>query len=103
MWTSPRSRIDARDGGKVPIGQWVRVSVIHDDKSARLYQNGEKAAQVDVPSAPPNPRQELLIGQYTARNEAPDQFKGKLRGLALYARALKPDEIGAPKDGVPPR
>jgi hypothetical protein len=90
------------DGGKVPVGQWVRVVGIYDGNTAQVYQNGEKVAQVEVPSAPTSPGQELFIGQYTANNEAPFQFKGKLRGFTLYARVLTPEEIAAAaKDGKP--
>jgi hypothetical protein len=82
------------DGGKVPIGQWVRVVGIYDGTTATVFQNGEKVAEAQVPSTPSRTGQELLIGQYSA-NEAAYQVKGKIRDFSLYARVLKPEEIAA--------
>ena len=84
------------DGGIVPVGEWVRVVGIYDGDTARLYQNGEMVAQARIPAAPASPGQELFLGQYSARNEAAYQFKGKMRRFALYTRVLKPEEIAPP-------
>ncbi len=76
------------DGGQVPMGEWVRVVGVYDGQTARLYQNGQQVAEVAVPTVPPVYSQELYVGQYTAQNEKPYQFTGKLKGLALYRRIL---------------
>jgi hypothetical protein len=81
------------DGGKVPVGEWVRVVGVYDGQTARLYQNGQPVAEVAVPAVPAVFSQELFIGQYNAQNEKPYQFKGKLRGLALYRRVLGADGL----------
>lgn len=79
------------DGGKVPLGKWVRVVGVYDGQTARLYQDGQSVAEVAVPVVPASFTQELYIGQYSSQNEAPYQFKGKLKGLALYRRMLNAD------------
>ena len=79
------------DGGKAPLGKWVRVVGVYDGQTARLYQDGQPVAEVAVPAVPASFTQELYLGQYSSRNEAPYQFKGKLKGLALYRRVLNAD------------
>lgn len=88
------------DGGKVPIGQWVRVVCVFDGAMARVFQNGQKVAEAQVPSAPRRTGKELLIGQYSTQSDAAYQVKGKIREFALYARVLKPEEIAAAAEDV---
>jgi hypothetical protein len=76
------------DGGKVPVGEWVRLVGVYDGQAARLYQNGKQVAEAAVPAVPAAHSQDLFVGQYTAQMEKPYQFKGKIRGLALYQRVL---------------
>lgn len=80
------------DGGDAPVGRWVRVACVYDGTTARIYQNGVQVAEAPIPSAPARTGQELLIGQYATPPEAAYQVKGKIRNVALYARALKPGE-----------
>jgi len=79
------------DGGTVPLGTWVHLLGVYDGRSARLYQDGKLVAEAEVP-APPTPHGPVFsVGQYTAAGEAPYQFKGAIRNLALYDRALDAD------------
>lgn len=72
------------DGGHVPVGEWVRIAGVYDGQRARLFQNGQPVAEAEVPDLPAVFNHELYIGQYSAQNEGPYQFKGKVKGLALY-------------------
>jgi len=76
------------DGGQVPLGQWVKVVGVYDGQMARLYQNGQLVAEAAVPASPALYNQELYLGQYTAQNDKPYQFNGKIREFALYRRVL---------------
>ncbi len=76
------------DGGTVPLGEWVRVVGTYDGQTARLYQNGQPVAEVAVPAAPAAYCQAFYLGQYSAQNEKPYQFSGKIRELALYRRVV---------------
>lgn len=76
------------DGGRVPLGEWVRVVGVYDGKMARMYQNGQRVAEAEVPAAPAAYGQACLVGQYTAQQEAAYQLNGQIRSVALYARAL---------------
>ncbi len=79
------------DGGVVPVGEWVRVVGVYDGQRARLYQNGQQVAEIEVPAGPAVYHQELQVGQYSSKSEKPYQFTGKIRGLALYSRVLNGD------------
>ena len=76
------------DGGNVPVGEWVRIVGVYDGQKARLFQNAQLVAEAAVQDIPAFFNHELYIGQYSAQNEKPYQFKGKIKGLSLFNRVL---------------
>ena len=80
------------DGGRPAVGRWVHLVGTFDGRKATLYQDGKQAAEIQcAPSFAPwsGP---LVVGQYSS--PAPQyQVSGRISGVKIYRRALKPDEI----------
>jgi hypothetical protein len=74
------------------LRKWQHVVATKDGPKMRLYVNGELVAEGEDPSELPSGLR-LLVGKlYPGSGDRP--FIGQLDELALYNRALKPDEIG---------
>jgi hypothetical protein len=73
------------------LRKWQHVVAAKDASHMRLYFNGKLAGEgEDLTSIPP--RMRLLVGRlYPSRRVRP--FIGQLDELAIYSRALKPNEI----------
>lgn len=80
------------DGGQPVVGRWTHLIGTFDGARACLYQDGKLVAQTDcVPNREPW-RGPLVLGQYS--QQAPSfQVQGGLKGLKLYARALRAAEV----------
>jgi hypothetical protein len=75
------------------LRKWQHVVATKEGANMRLYINGELVAEGEDPSPLPSGLR-LLVGKlYPASGDRP--FIGQLDELALYNRALKPEEIGA--------
>ena len=80
------------DGGSPAVGRWVHLVGTFNGKQARLYQDGKQVGEVECdPNRAPwsGP---LVIGQYSG--QAPQyQVTGRMKGVKIYRRALKSEEI----------
>jgi Concanavalin A-like lectin/glucanases superfamily len=82
----------------VTLSQWHHVAVVYDlknsdpDRQAIVYVDGDFAASSKVDTAiAPNPRS-VLIGNLIGGG---DLFRGRIDDVAIWTRALAPDEIAA--------
>jgi hypothetical protein len=74
------------------LRKWQHVVATKDGANMRLYINGELVAQGNDPSELPSGLR-LLVGKlYPGSSDRP--FAGQLDELAIYNRALTPEEIG---------
>jgi hypothetical protein len=82
------------DGGSPVVGRWVHMVGTFNGRQATLYQDGRAVASVACrPNRAPWPGP-LVIGQYSG--QAPSyQVTGRIAGVKIYRRALKPEEIAA--------
>jgi len=82
------------DGGRPAVGRWVHLVGTFNGRQASLFQDGTQVASV---AGAPNRAAwagPLIIGQYSSRK--PDyQVTGKIAGVQIYRRALKPEEVAA--------
>jgi hypothetical protein len=84
------------------VGQWTHVVAVREPGSTSLYVDGALAGS-NFPTAPVRPLggagTPLLIGGQVNGPEigarAQDLFRGEVDELAIYDRALGPDEIRA--------
>jgi len=82
------------DGGRGVVGGWCHLVGAFTGKTAILYQDGKQVAQ--VPCAPDRTPYTgpLVLGQY-AHQSPQYQVQGRIAGVKIYRRALKPDEVAA--------
>jgi len=73
------------------LRKWQHVVAVKDGSTMSFYINGELAGQGEDASALPAGLRMLVGRLYPSRQVRP--FKGQLDELALYGRALKPEEI----------
>ncbi|HJP02352.1 MAG TPA: LamG-like jellyroll fold domain-containing protein [Planctomycetota bacterium] len=83
------------DGGAIELGRWTHLAASFDGETARLFVDGRPVAEreggaVGAPWSGP-----LHVGQYGAQLAERYQVRGQIRDLALYQRALSPEEIAA--------
>jgi len=82
------------DGGRPAVGRWVHLVGTFNGRRATLYQDGRQVAAVDCPANRATWSGPLILGQYST--QAPQyQVTGRLNGLKIYRRALKPEEVAA--------
>jgi hypothetical protein len=82
------------DGGRPVVGRWTHLVGTFDGRRACLYQDGQLVAKVDgVPNRAPY-RGPLVLGQYSSQGPS-YQVHGGLKGVRLYARALRPADVAA--------
>jgi hypothetical protein len=80
------------DGGRPVVGRWTHLVGTFDGTRTCLYQDGQLVAQTDcVPNREPW-RGPLVLGQYSGQGPS-YQVHGGLKGVKLYARALRPAEV----------
>ncbi len=64
----------------------------YDGRKAALYQDGKLVARTDcTPSKAPWPGP-LVIGQYSSASSS-FQVQGRIAGVKIYQRALRPEEV----------
>jgi hypothetical protein len=80
------------DGITLAPGKWHHLAVVKSGPKLTLYVAGEPRATLDVPAEIYSSARDLGIGAnpHFTGNE---YFRGELRGLKFYARALSPDEV----------
>ena len=80
------------DGGRPAVGRWVHLAGTFNGQRAILYQDGQQVAAVDCPANRAAWSGPLTLGQYSTA--APQyQVTGRLRGLKIYRRALRAEEV----------
>jgi hypothetical protein len=90
------------DGGRPVEGRWTHLAATFDGRRASLYQDGQLVKTIDCDpdrTAWPGP---LVIGQYS-HQAPPYQVEGKLAGVRLYRRALRPEEAASAFRAGPPK
>lgn len=78
----------------VPLsqGEWVQVAAIKNGARLSLYVNGETADGVAAPFVLTTAAENAGIG-YNPFYEGGERFKGAIRGVKLYGRALAAEEV----------
>jgi len=77
---------------EVPFKAWAHVVLVRDGKKVAVYLDGNPTAEIlseAEPGCPPDTTQ-LFIG---GRNDGLFSFEGKIDEVAVYDRALPPQEI----------
>jgi tetratricopeptide (TPR) repeat protein len=73
------------------IGRWVHLAGVYDGQSWRLYRNGKQVAEVEHPVGALACDANWAIGASGRGNER--FFKGHIRDVRIYRRALSAEEI----------
>lgn len=84
-------------GGKSIVGKsrigakhWHSLTLTRNQQRVRVFLNGSKEPEIDIAIESPKPATRLLIG---SDGNAETSFDGKVDDIAVFARALKADEI----------
>jgi hypothetical protein len=89
----------ARERRPFPTGRWQHVAFVADRKTLFLYRNGVEVARTDYPGLRPGTLDVFGVGvKLDTKGEGPDPIEpgfwdGRLDEIAIYPRALGPDEI----------
>jgi hypothetical protein len=74
--------------------QWVHVAVTYDDTAIRLYINGELSGEKKVALVFDDSRLRPVVGRLQSSSQGEQrQWIGAIDEVALYRRALSPEEI----------
>jgi hypothetical protein len=74
------------------VGKWYHVVATYDDKTMRIFVNGEEKASLPRDGAINPSHTNLCIGSYAPGNSSAF-FQGVLDEVRIYDRALTPEEI----------
>lgn len=79
----------------IPLNEWTHLAISFDGRTKRLYVNGAEVAsrgelRALVYDAAPVP---VTIGSDWTSNASSARFNGRIDEVALYNRALTPDEV----------
>ncbi|MFH5806725.1 LamG-like jellyroll fold domain-containing protein, partial [Alienimonas sp. DA493] len=93
--------VDVREGEPLPIGVWQHVAFVVDGETLRLYRNGVERASAPCDGLATDAPPHMGIGaklhpgglQPDFRN--PGFWHGRIDELAIYHRALSPEQIAA--------
>lgn len=90
------------DGGRAVAGRWVHLVGTFNGNRACLYEDGKPVASVDCQPNRAAWGGPLTLGQYSP--QAPQyQLTGRISGVKIYCRALRPQEVAAKfRAGAPP-
>jgi hypothetical protein len=77
---------------KAPLGQWTHVVATYDNRTMRLYVNGEEKASLERGGAIIPSGAMVCIGNYGPGNTAA-AFNGVLDEVRIYNRALTAEEV----------
>ena len=81
------------EGGlELGFRRWHHVVLVREPQRVRVYLDGELAIDGAVTGAGRTGGAELFVG---GRSDNRDNFEGKLDEVAVYERALQPDEVRA--------
>lgn len=80
------------DGGRPAVGRWVHLAATYSDTQARLYQDGKLVAEATCDPDPAPWSGPLVIGQYSTQADS-YQVLGKITGVTIYRRVLRPEEV----------
>jgi hypothetical protein len=80
------------DGGRPAVGRWTHLVGTLQGSRAALYQDGVLVAQADGEPNPAPWTGPLVVGQYASQLPA-YQVHGRIAGVKIYRRALRPAEI----------
>jgi hypothetical protein len=89
----------AREGRPLPTGRWHHVAFVADGTTLHLYRNGEEVATARYSRLDPNALDVAGVGVKLDRTgERPDTYEpgywhGRLDEIAIFSRALGPDQI----------
>jgi hypothetical protein len=89
------------DGGKIALGRWTHLAATFDGRTARLYQDGVKVAEVSGDANLAVWPGDLHVGQYAGQPGPDMQFHGRLANLRIFHRLLSPVEIAAAATAAP--
>jgi hypothetical protein len=79
--------------GLLPLNEWFNITVTRDNEFRRAYLNGELIDELGVSTAIGANNLDLLIGKANWNNVNAQNFNGFLDEIALYNRALNPNEV----------
>jgi len=81
--------------GKTTIDRWTwnHVVLIREGTTIRVYLNGNAEPEIQQDSVPVSPA-ELQQFYFGGRSDNADNWEGRLDEIAVFDRALSPDEIG---------
>ncbi|QDT09657.1 PVC-type heme-binding CxxCH protein [Planctomycetes bacterium K23_9] len=79
---------------RIPMGSWSHVVMVRQQQRITVYLNGDPTPEIaaDLPVGYPEGCNELLIG---GRTDNFANLQGMLEEVALYDRALTPQEVAA--------
>lgn len=83
------------DGGQPDTGRWMHVAGTYDGRVVRLYEDGRPVAETAGAVQGAIWPGDLHVGQYSGSPGPDFQVHGRIAGVAIYHRALAPDEVAA--------
>jgi len=87
---------------KRPGKNWFHVSWVLEEKSSKIYLNGEQTAEIPATGSNVGYHQ-AEIGRWFHRKGARDYFKGSIDDVRIYNRALSAEEVKALYDLEKPK
>ncbi len=98
LWNSTKERIGNLYFVPVKLGEWYHIAMTSDEADLKLYVNGEFRNSVPFPYNISSGTENLYVGTYWpgdggSCNGNPCYFNGLVDEVAIYNRALTPEEI----------
>lgn len=75
---------------EIPRWQWQHVTLVRDGAAVRVYLNGNLEIDATASTANLAPLEQCFFG---GRNDNHSNWEGRLDEIAVFNRALKPDEV----------
>ncbi|GAA4437027.1 LamG-like jellyroll fold domain-containing protein [Bremerella cremea] len=99
--------IKLREYQPLPLGQWQHVAFVADGQNVRLYRNAVEVASARCDGLATNGPPSMAIGAKLSHDcsqpddRNPGYWHGRIDELAIFDRALTPDELSQLFENVP--
>ena len=102
--TQPQEQLAQNPAQEIVLGEFMMMAAVYQDKMVTIYREGEVYASYTIEKLFDflgSPYLQLVIGPIKLSPSFAESFRGKIKDVRIYARALTQEEIKSLKPNEP--